>query len=163
MVKIWSAEHGIGDPMLGEPEEVVAVDRLAFAGIAPPRLRLYPVETHLPEKLHAYTMPRTRPNSRIKDLPDIALLAGAAPLGAARLWAALEQTFEFRGTHSIPAKLPLPPTFWRAPYATMARDFELRWETLDACHAHARRFLDPVLTEQRRASWDPTSWSWRGG
>jgi len=33
----------------------VAEDVLAFAGIAPPTLRLYPIETHIAEKLHAYT------------------------------------------------------------------------------------------------------------
>jgi hypothetical protein len=61
--------------MLGQAEVVVAQDVLAFAGIAPPALRLYPIETHIAEKLHAYTMPRKRPNTRVKDLPDIALLA----------------------------------------------------------------------------------------
>ncbi|MEO6576624.1 MAG: hypothetical protein ABIP89_22450 [Polyangiaceae bacterium] len=32
---------------------LVADDLLAFAGIAPPSLRLYPIETHIAEKLHA--------------------------------------------------------------------------------------------------------------
>lgn len=79
--KVYGQPFGVdvsfGDPILGEPEIVVAEDVLAFAGIAPPKLRLYPIETHLAEKLHAYTMPRARPNSRVKDLPDIALLATA--------------------------------------------------------------------------------------
>ena len=55
-----------GEPILGEPEVVVAENVLAFAGIAPTMLRLYPIETHIAEKLHAYTMPRRRPNSRVK-------------------------------------------------------------------------------------------------
>jgi hypothetical protein len=66
-------------------------------------LRLYPIETHIAEKLHAYTMPRTRPNTRVKDLPDMALLATAEPLEAARLRAALERTFAFRATHPLPS------------------------------------------------------------
>jgi hypothetical protein len=33
------------------------------------RLRLYPRETHVAEKLHAYTLPRRRENSRVRDLP----------------------------------------------------------------------------------------------
>ena len=37
-----------------------------LAGIAPPMLRLYPIETHIAEKLHANTMPRRRPNPRVK-------------------------------------------------------------------------------------------------
>jgi hypothetical protein len=79
--KIYGQPFGVdvafGDPILGEPDVVVAGEVLGFAGIAPPTLRLYPIETHIAEKLHAYTMPRPRPNSRVKDLPDLALLASA--------------------------------------------------------------------------------------
>src|SRR6266545_2807757 len=100
--KLYGQSFGIdvvfGDPILGEPELVVVKDVLAFAGIAPPTLRLYPIETHIAEKLHAYTMPRARPNSRVKDLPDLALLATAQTIEAKRLRAALEQTFTFRKT-----------------------------------------------------------------
>ncbi|HEV7504335.1 MAG TPA: nucleotidyl transferase AbiEii/AbiGii toxin family protein [Thermoanaerobaculia bacterium] len=77
--KLYGQRFGVdiafGDPILGEPQVILAEDVLAFAGIAPPTLRLYPIETHIAEKLHAYTMPRSRPSSRVKDLPDIALLA----------------------------------------------------------------------------------------
>lgn len=63
--KLYGQPFGVdvafGEPMFGEPDVVVAQDVLAFAGIAPPTLRLFPVETHLAEKLHAYTMPRARP------------------------------------------------------------------------------------------------------
>jgi Nucleotidyl transferase AbiEii toxin, Type IV TA system len=105
----FGVDVGFGDPILGEPEIVVGKDILGFAGIAPPTLRLYPVETHVAEKLHAYTMPRPRPNSRVKDLPDLALLATARPIEAQRLRAAIEQTFSFRKTHAIPVALPEPP------------------------------------------------------
>lgn len=84
-----------------------------FAGIAPPALRLYPIETHIAEKLHAYTMPRTRPNSRVKDLPDLALLATAQPIDAKRLQMALDQTFAFRNTHPLPASVPAPLEAWQ--------------------------------------------------
>jgi hypothetical protein len=111
--KVYGQPLGVdiafGDPVLGEPEIVVAEDVLAFVGIAPPTLRLYPIETHIAEKLHAYTMPRSRPNSRVKDLPDLALLATTKSLDARRLRAALGQTFSFRKTHPLPDKLPDPP------------------------------------------------------
>jgi len=71
----FGIDVAVGDPILGDPEIVVAEDMLAFAGIGPPTLRLYPIETHIAEKLHAYTLPRDRPNTRVKDLPDLALLA----------------------------------------------------------------------------------------
>jgi hypothetical protein len=109
----FGVDVAFGDPIFGEPETVTATDVLAFAGIAPPVLRLYPIETHIAEKLHAYTMPRARPNSRVKDLPDIALLATIQPLEARRLRMALERTFEFRATHPVPSSLPDPPqTGW---------------------------------------------------
>jgi nucleotidyltransferase AbiEii toxin of type IV toxin-antitoxin system len=149
------------DPMLGPPEIVVAEDVLGFAGIAPPTLRIYPIETHIAEKLHAFTMPRARPNSRVKDLPDLALLASAGPLEAERLRAALEQTFTFRKTHTLPAALPAPPPAWAAPYAAMAREDRLAWPTLAVVAEAARSFLDPVLAGESPATWDHQAWRWK--
>jgi hypothetical protein len=162
--KLYGQPFGVdvafGDPILGEPDIVVADDTLAFAGIAPPRVRLYPIETHIAEKLHAYTMPRARPNSRVKDLPDIALLATAQRIDAARLRQALEQTFGFRKTHSLPAALPEPPLAWGIPYAAMAREDQLAWTSLDEVMKAAKAFLDPVLAGDVDAIWSPESWAW---
>lgn len=159
--QLFGVDIAFGDPILGEPEVVVAEDVLAFAGIAPPRLRLYPIETHIAEKLHAYTMPRTRPNSRVKDLPDIALLATARPIDAKRLRAAFEQTFAFRKTHALPANVPQPRIAWSTPYEAMAREDQLAWPTLDAVTKAAQAFLDPVLAGGLDATWEPEAWIWR--
>src|SRR5512145_2594265 len=133
--KIYGQPFGVdvafGDPILGEPDVIVAEDLLAFAGVAPPTLKLYPIETHIAEKLHAYTMPRTRPNSRVKDLPDLALLATAQRLDAQRLRTALEQTFAFRETHPLPTSVPTPLYAWRTPYEAMAREDQLVWATIE--------------------------------
>ncbi len=81
---IYSRPFGVdvafGDPLVGEPDIVTGDDILGFAGIAPPSLRLYPVVSHIAEKLHAFTMPRPRPNTRVRDLPDLALLATTGPI-----------------------------------------------------------------------------------
>jgi hypothetical protein len=163
--KLYGQPFGVdvafGDPMFGEPELVASDDVLAFAGIAPPILRLYPIETHIAEKLHAYTLPRTRPNSRVKDLPDIALLATAQTLAAERLRTALEQTFAFRKTHELPAAVPVPLSAWATPYAAMAREDGLAWSTLETVTRAAQAFLDPVLGGGLTADWSPASWSWR--
>jgi hypothetical protein len=163
--KIYGRPFGVdvafGDPILGDPDVVVAEDVLAFAGIAPPTLRLYPIETHIAEKLHAYTMPRTRPNSRVKDLPDLALLATAQTIEATRLRAALEQTFTFRKTHALPAFLPEPLSAWATPYAAMAREDQLAWATLEEVTNAARAFLDPVLAGDLDAEWTPETGTWR--
>lgn len=163
--KIYGQRFGVdiafGDPILGEPESVVSEDHLGFAGIPPPVLRLYPIETHIAEKLHAYTMPRQRPNSRIKDLPVIALLACAQTIDAARLRQALDQTFTFRNTHALPRNLVAPAPAWTRPYEAMAREDQLKWPTIDEVTFAAQAFIDPILDGLQGATWDPGSWSWR--
>lgn len=165
--KVYGQPFGVdvafGDPILGEPEVMVAEDALAFAGIAPPTLRVYPVETHIAEKLHAYTMPRARPNSRVKDLPDLALIATAGSVEASRLRAAIDQTFAFRGTHDVPEHLPAPPATWEDPYAAIAKEDQLRWPTIEEAFEAARAFLDPVLAGLSDSRWDPDGWWWTGG
>ena len=118
------------------------------------------VESHIAEKLHAYTMPRDRPSSRVKDLPDLALIATAGPLDAGQARAAIELTFSFRGTHEIPAQLPAPPESWDTPYASIARADGLQWPTLSDVVRAARSFIDPLLSGPLIATWDPDSWSW---
>ena len=162
--KIYGQRFGVdvafGDPMFDEPEVVTAEDVLAFAGITPPSLRLYPVETHLAEKLHAYTMPRTRPNTRVKDLPDLALLATTRELDVRRLRAAFDQTFAFRKTHSVPTSLPFPPPAWESPYAAMAQEDQLAWATLDEVTEAVQAFLNPVLGGSADGVWNPKTWTW---
>jgi hypothetical protein len=163
--KLYGQPFGVdvafGDPIFGEPEVIVAKDVLAFAGIAPPALRLYPVESHIAEKLHEYTMPRSRTNSRVKDLPDLVLLAKVRPLDAKRLREAFEQTFAHRRTHDLPARLPSPPKAWIVPYAAMAREDQLEWLTLDEVTLAAQSFLNPVLEGAIDASWSSDVWAWR--
>ncbi len=162
--KIYGGPFGVdvafGDPILGDPDTLVAADVLAFAGIAPPTLRVYPIETHIAEKLHAFTMPRKRPNSRVKDLPDLALIATAGPLDAGRVRDAIGQTFSFRDTHEVPGCLPDPPEAWEKPYAAIARKDDLPWPSLAEVTAAARSFLAPVLAGDTEARWSPTTWSW---
>lgn len=105
-------------------------------------------------------MPRVRPNSRVKDLPDIALLATTGALRASAVPKAMALTFDFRKTHELPSSLPAPPSSWRAPYEAMAREDGLRWTTLDEVLEAARAFLDPVLSGDPVATWSPRSWRW---
>jgi Nucleotidyl transferase AbiEii toxin, Type IV TA system len=122
---------------------------------------VYPLETHIAEKLHAYTLPRKRPNSRVKDLPDIALLAGVRELEADRLRSALEQTFTSRKTHAVPVSLPAPPDAWVAPYARMVDEDELRWADLKILVSAVEAFLNPVVDGTAAGTWTPSTWAWR--
>jgi len=163
--KLYGQRFGIdvafGDPIFDAPETVVANDIFGFAGIAPPTIRIYPIETHIAEKLHAYTLPRKRPNSRVKDLPDLALLATIRSIEAARLHAAIEQTFAFRATHDRPTTLPEPPPEWRASYASIAADDSLPWPTLAEVFESAKAFVEPVLSPSGCPPiWTPASRRW---
>lgn len=124
--------------------------------------RLYPCEVHIAEKLHAYTMPRPRPNGRVKDLPDIALLALTGPFESAHLRQSFRKTFDERGTHAVPVAVPEPPAgLWEKPYDRLARINQLRWKDLAGALTAARQFLDPVLGGTD-GTWDPGRWQWRG-
>ncbi len=162
--KIYGQHFGFdvafGGPIFGEPETIRTPDSLAFAGIAPPAVQIYPIETHLAEKLHAYTMPRDRTNSRIKDLPDINLLGLIKPLNSMDLRSSMEQVFAFRNTHPLPLKLPSAPISWERPYETLAQDNLLPWATLSTCFLRAAEFLDPVLTHAEKIMWQPSAWRW---
>jgi len=162
--KVYGQRFGVdvafGDPVFGAADTVVADDILAFAGIAPPTLRLVPLETHIAEKLHAYTLPRKRPNSRIKDLPDLGLLAGSRVISSASLRGALDQTFRFRATHDAPSSVPEPSTAWSVPYAVLAREDQLPWPSIEELVVAVRTFLDPVLQSEEVDIWGPSTWSW---
>lgn len=161
--KIYGAPFGIdvafAEPMTCSPDEVDGSSFLDFAGVKPGRYRIYPLETHVSEKLHAYTLPRKRPNSRVKDLPDIALLASVRDIDGATLRAAIDRTFDHRATHSVPMCIPDPPTSWACLYKRMADEHGLEWRTLDEVTDAVRSFLNPVLAGNP-ARWYAGSWSW---
>lgn len=159
----FGVDASLGEPRVGTPEPVRGDDLLGFVGLEPAAYPTTPLLTHIAEKLHAYTMPRPRPNSRIKDLPDMALLAQVREVDADELRAAIDATFGHRGTHPVPPALPTPPERWSAKYARMAREDRLRWADLDAVHAAAAAFLNPVLAGKSgqwsagRAAWSATA------
>jgi hypothetical protein len=163
--KLYGARFGLdiifGGVMLGDATPIKGEDFLGFAGIAAPDLQLLPIETHVAEKLHAYTLPRTSPNSRVRDLPDMALLATVAdPLHGRRIAEAIQQTFGARKTHDPPGALPLPPDGWRVSYAALAAEQRLRWTALDELVTAVRAFLDPVLHRGDCGTWSRDRWSW---
>jgi hypothetical protein len=149
-----------GGPMVREPDVVIAEDLLDFIGVPPPGVRVLPVETHIAEKLHAYTVPRPFANSRVRDLPDLALLATTGPMRAEELRRAIELTFEHRRTHSVPAAFPAPSAQWGAEYARIAGENALAWRNLAEVTDAVRRFLEPVLAGDG-GLWTPEGWSWQ--
>jgi hypothetical protein len=115
-------DAGIGDVVLQPPEVTACRDWLGFAGIAVPKVVMIAREQQLAEKLHVYTLPRSTPNSRVKDLVDLVLLIEAGDLNKQRVADALRVTFERRKTHDLPVILPSPPSTWQSPFAALAKD-----------------------------------------
>lgn len=162
--KVYARPFGVdvafAEPIIGEPDALRGAPWLEFAGIAATVVRAYAVATHVAEKLHAFTLPRPTPNSRVKDLPDIAILATIRTLSSGELRAAIELTFRHRGTHPVPSGLPDAPLAWAAPYADLAKRDGLAWPDLESVTAAARAFVDPVLANAPVLPWTPAE-GWR--
>jgi hypothetical protein len=155
----FGVDVAFGDPLSGAPELIEGTHFFDFIGLPATRILVYPREAHLAEKVHAYTVPRVSENSRVKDLPDMALLAQTGPFSALELRAAIERTFLFRGTHTMPGRLPSPPASWAVPYERMASQDRLPWRDLPALERVVREFLDPMLAGQA-GTWSPAAWTW---
>lgn len=155
----FGLDVGFGDVLTEPPETIDGSDFLAFAGVERARHRIYPRVVHISEKLHAYTLPRPTENSRVKDLPDLALLAQIGPLEAVSLRRALDATFAFRKTHALPAQFPAPPASWTERYERIAKEDALAWPTIGELEAAVRAFLNPVLAGAE-GTWDPEAWTW---
>ncbi|MFW5877354.1 MAG: nucleotidyl transferase AbiEii/AbiGii toxin family protein [Myxococcota bacterium] len=113
--------------VMGSPDDIL--DRLRAA--ATRDLGDFMVFTIRPDDRHPDirndgTQYDGRPNSRVQDLPDLALIATAGSVEASRLRAAIEQTFGFRRTHDAPHHLPAPPATWEGPHAAIAKEDQLR-------------------------------------
>lgn len=152
----------VGEPIVGEPQPIEGDDLRSFVGLPVPVFTVIPVATQLAETLHAYTLPRPRPSSRVKDLPDIALLATVAELDASDLRSAIQQAFARRATHGIPPSLPAPSPTWEPVYARMAAADGLPWCALAELTEAVQAFLDPVLAGEG-ATWDARGWRWKPG
>ena len=118
---------GIGDVVI-EPAEIFhSRDWLSFAQIPPATITAISREQQFAEKIHAYTLPRTRnPNSRVRDLVDMVLLVGSNQLDPEKTREAILATYSRRSTHPVPALLQNPPTVWEKPFVALAAECGLQ-------------------------------------
>jgi hypothetical protein len=96
---------------------------------------------------------------RLKDLPDLALLASTGPFESRALRETIMATFTHRATHAHPIELPDPPASWETQYARMARENGLCWDSLAKVTDAVRAFLNPVLRGDA-GFWYPDRWTW---
>ena len=96
---------GFGDAVVPPPE---TIDYPSLIGLPPPRLRAYPREVVVAEKLQALVQ-LGMANTRMKDFYDLWMLARQFDFEGQRLAQAIAATFERRRT-PIPARAPLALT-----------------------------------------------------
>lgn len=151
-----------GDAVVDPPDLLRGSDLLQFAGIAPVEFPVYPVPQHLAEKLHAYTLPRSQENTRVRDLVDLIIISATEKVEADRLSRSVEATFAVRGTHPIPEQLPEPPAAWAQPFAAIATEaMNLPTTDLWEGHALAAQFWDPFLVDRAvHQLWLPDQRRW---
>jgi hypothetical protein len=140
----------VGDVVIQPLDTAECHDWLGFAGIEKPRVQMISREQQFAEKIHAYTLPRNTPNSRVKDLVDMALLIASNQLDRQRILNALHLTFNRRGTHALPTSLNEPPPEWQTPFQALAEECGLRTD-IAVVFDNVRRFYESVLlgsTEQ---------------
>ena len=115
----------VGDVLIEPLERMEGKDWLGFAGITKVSVRAISAEQQFAEKLHAYTLPRQTPNSRVRDLVDMLLLLQSSKLSPDAVVKALQATFIKRATHPIPATLVPPPAGWNPRFAALAAECNL--------------------------------------
>lgn len=159
---------GFGDAVVPAPE---LIEVPALAGLPPARLRAYPREAVIAEKLHALVILRLA-NTRMKDIYDIWSLAQRFEFDAVRLAESIAATFARRRTE-VPDDVPIGLSFAFAHDTEKAAQwhaFVQRSGALDAREladvlADLRAFLVPVMHRVRTPSGTNSSWapggSWR--
>jgi len=157
----FGLDIAVGEPS-GTAETFTIATTPTAAELGTLQIPLYCLRTHLAEKLHAYTLPRQYENSRVKDLPDMGLIAGYRDVSAGDLRGSLRQTFSTRNTHELPATVPEPPDSWATPYRAMAKENQLPWLDLVDLHQAVAAFLNPLLGKELpdAATWDTEGWRW---
>lgn len=138
----------MGDAVMQPLETVNCRDWLQFASIKSPRVQMIPREQQFAEKLHAYTLPRSSANSRVKDLVDMALLLESGELAEERMQEAVRLTFQRRGTHALPPVLPPPPGDWERRFEALAEECRLPRD-MHAVFDGVRVYVETVLTQSR--------------
>ena len=128
----FHVDVGVGDAVISAPDWETGTGLLSFAGIAPARAALLPVEQHFAEKIHSFTIPRpAATNSRVKDFVDLALLIENGLPDVKIVSKAIEATFARRDTHPVPEVLPAPPAAWSETYATMSAECGVKHKEID--------------------------------
>jgi hypothetical protein len=156
----------VGTAMSGDPDLAGPLTPLRVDDLVRPCYRVFPVADHLADKLCAITETHQRADgtvmasTRVKDLVDVALIAGSQSVPGPALRRALVTGAAHRG-------LALPPRFevpdldaWCTGYARIAADAPAPVPSFRQAADVARRLFDPVLAGPLNGSWVPQAGRW---
>jgi hypothetical protein len=128
---------------------VVEVDYPTLLGAPAPRLRAYPRETVVAEKVQAMVHLGIA-NSRMKDFFDVRFLARTYAFEGAELSAAIAATFKRRGT-----PLPVEPPLALAPAFHQDRGKKAQWKAFVTKARLTEVTLDAVVEDLAAFVWPP--------
>ena len=127
----FSLDVAIGDAIINPTEELKGYNWLSFMGLETPKFMALSKEQQFSEKIHAYTLPRPTPNSRVKDLVDMVLLIEQG-LDKNFLSKAMKTVFSIRGTHKLTTDLDSPPESWEDRFNNLAEECEINMKMNEA-------------------------------
>jgi predicted nucleotidyltransferase component of viral defense system len=152
---------GVGDVVTPPAREATLPTILA--GFSPPRVKVYPAETIVAEKLHAMVMLGIA-NSRMKDFFDIYVLASIREFDGELLSKAVSRTFGRRKTAIPENAFALSDDFYddrqkQTQWRAFVRKTSGRApEDFHAVGALLRMFLVPVMESARSGTTVPRVW-----
>lgn len=158
----FHVDVGVSDHLLEPPEYIQMPSWLEFANVKSTLVPCYSITQQIAEKYHAFTRPyASGETSRVKDLIDILLLAGIAPIASTRLRKMIISTFENRNTHSLPDKFPKMSSLYSRAFTALATQVGLKMKSIDEANIALEKFLFPIIISSSRKTWDPKKWQWK--
>jgi hypothetical protein len=156
----------VGTAISGAPEIAEPLTPLHVDGLVRPFYRVFPVADHLADKLCAITETHQRADgsvmasTRVKDLVDVALMAGSQSVRGPALRRALLTGAAHRGM-TLPPRFEVPDLdAWRTGYLRRAADAPAPVPSFRQAADVAGRLFDPVLAGPVDGSWDPQASRW---
>lgn len=134
------------DDEISKTQRVELPGVLDFAGLTRHDVEAVDPAQHFAEKVHAFT--RTygeRPNTRVRDLPDMVLLIDDGLEPTPELFSIVSRLFDARANAAMPVELPDPPSFWHENYPALAADLDVSAKTLDEAMMLIRAFWAALL------------------
>lgn len=128
------------------PDVLLLGEVVSFAGLPRVEVSVIDLRTHWAEKLSAYCRRYgDRPNSRVKDLVDLALLIEQGLEPDDELLAAVERTFTSRGQEVPGASVPSMADEWAEPFQQLSAGLDLRAHTSAEAHELVEEFWQQVF------------------